>query len=516
LASSGEVPATESGALELQEAMRADVLNYVGTKFAHFDPKAHVSATFETSDGSVAADGFDLEVGNLWGMRFTEPDAQRAGRTWTVEVSLGATSGNLLFGCRLSCFSRDYDFGFQPAVPAVLRDIVKDRHLASYGFMLSSSPATIESNADVEGLEALLRSPRRWRNVIVASCDDDFSTLVDVDRLAFRLAGVAHVIRISSRASFELSDRIGSHLSVYDQGVRTYRPNFSEIDDWSRHPLLLRRQLQTLPSQLLQRVEWDLASDACRQSVEQEGLASAIPSFADIRAAAARSRLEALKKTGSSIEDELLAEQGARAAAQSQAEEALAMATQEEAQRRAIETERDNYKSQVFALRARLEALESRNTDTFIEVSERPTRYAEFAKWVQTNFAGKLVLHARAARAVKDAVYDDINALCDAVQLLAVEYRRVLLGDQARDEYEVKQGKLGMSMSGSISQERAAEQGDNYFILWNNQRRFLHGHLSKGNSREERYCLRVYFFWSEEEALIVVGWLPSHLPNKLS
>lgn len=514
LVSSGEVPSGGAELLDLQNVMRAQALKYIAGKFSQFDPSA-VENVFETADGAITSAELVFEHGNLWGVRFTEPDAEKAGRSWTVEISLGVADGRLLFGCRLSCFSRDYDFSFSPAVPAVLREFIKTYRLADYGFMLSSAAATIDGTEDVDGLEALIRSQTRWRNVVVASCDESLATLIDVERLASRLAGVAHVARITPKASYELSRRLGAPLSVYDMGVRTFRPSFSDVDDWSRHPLLLRRHLRQLDWSGQQAVEAGLSYDACRASIEREGLSTNVPSLADIRGASARARLLALRD--SSLEDQIAAERNARSAAQSQADEALALAAQEDEQRRAMELERDNYKAQLFALRARMEGLEQRASDgLFVESQSRPTAYRDFAGWVQANFAGKLVLHPRAARAVKDAAYEDIGALCDAVQLLATTYRQVLLGHIDRAVVDKDLADLGMSMSGSISEERAAEEGEKYFVKWGNRRCFLHGHIAKGNSREERYCLRIYFFWNEAEEMIIVGWLPSHLPNQLT
>lgn len=48
------------------------------------------------------------------------------------------------------------------------------------------------------------------------------------------------------------------------------------------------------------------------------------------------------------------------------------------------------------------------------------------------------------------------------------------------------------------------------------RRRMFDLHLAKGGGRDERYCLRIYFFWSAEDRKVVVGWLPSHLSNSLS
>jgi len=73
-----------------------------------------------------------------------------------------------------------------------------------------------------------------------------------------------------------------------------------------------------------------------------------------------------------------------------------------------------------------------------------------------------------------------------------------------------------LQLEGSVAPSVAGEQGDAYFVSWKGRRRFMDLHLRKGGGRDERYCLRVYFFWDEQLQKVVVGWLPSHLSNSLS
>jgi hypothetical protein len=46
--------------------------------------------------------------------------------------------------------------------------------------------------------------------------------------------------------------------------------------------------------------------------------------------------------------------------------------------------------------------------------------------------------------------------------------------------------------------------------------RFLEYHLRKGVAKDERFCLAIYFLWDEQEKKVVVGWLPSHLDNRMT
>lgn len=78
--------------------------------------------------------------------------------------------------------------------------------------------------------------------------------------------------------------------------------------------------------------------------------------------------------------------------------------------------------------------------------------------------------------------------------------------------------QFSMNFSGSIDRSRAGQEGDVYvnYPIGIDQRAFLQFHAVRGNSREDRYCMRIYFFWDEDTNQIVVGWLPSHLRNRIS
>jgi hypothetical protein len=297
-----------------------------------------------------------------------------------------------------------------------------------------------------------------------------------------------------------------------------HRPSFSDEDELSRHPLVVRKRLEGL-SLFQQRQFERWVRELCfASSIERSDLSQGVPAFAAIRSAAALVKVDRLKSGGASVEDQLLAQEKARLAAEAQASDSLALAVQEEELRRSAEQERDQYRGQAMALVARVEALESRLSSLggSGELGERPTSFDSVAEWVMTNFAGKLVLAPRATRGLKAAEYESVEAVCSGIALLATLYRDVLLGRGVKEQFDSAIAAEGFNLSGSIAESRAGEFGDEYFVKYRNVRRFLHGHLQKGNSYEPRYCLRIYFFWHEEESQIVVGWLPSHLTNRFS
>jgi len=73
--------------------------------------------------------------------------------------------------------------------------------------------------------------------------------------------------------------------------------------------------------------------------------------------------------------------------------------------------------------------------------------------------------------------------------------------------------------SGSITPSRAGEQGETYFVRWpvgTEKLAFLAHHLREGVDKDERLTLAIYFFWEEDTEQVIVGWLPSHLENRMT
>jgi hypothetical protein len=93
---------------------------------------------------------------------------------------------------------------------------------------------------------------------------------------------VAHVCRIYPNASFLLSKAVGKYLSVFDSGIRIYRPTSEfETDDPLRHTLYIRHSLERLDKNEVQR---SILLDAFATSVSSSLKYNLIPSFAQVRA----------------------------------------------------------------------------------------------------------------------------------------------------------------------------------------------------------------------------------------
>ena len=124
-----------------------------------------------------------------------------------------------------------------------------------------------------------------------------------------------------------------------------------------------------------------------------------------------------------------------------------------------------------------------------------------------------MFLHARAARSLKEATYVDSRLVYKCLKLLASSYYDYRTGLTTYDCFTsaCKQVDPGLDERGAITDVAAGMQGDAYYIQYKGKKRKLERHLAKGSNKDRRYCLRIYFFWDDQDQIIVIGDLPHHL-----
>ena len=168
------------------------------------------------------------------------------------------------------------------------------------------------------------------------------------------------------------------------------------------------------------------------------------------------------------------------------------------------------------ALRAHLHQQNNGAPDAEIPI---PDNYREMPDWVRENLAGQLLLLPRAERAVNKAEYGDVGLVYRALHVLANEYRDSRMGVGTDEAFKAALARLGVEFAGAIDKCRAGQEGEDYYVnypIGTGNRAFLQFHLVKGTRHEDRYCMRIYFFWDDDTKQVVVGWLPSHLNNRIS
>jgi hypothetical protein len=385
-------------------AVRESIFSYLSEKLPGLPNEIFEVDSYDHESGMLSTEYLQTSSLRIWSGRFTEPDSAVAGRSWSLELTVSEFNGRQFFDSRLSCFSRHLDFYFDPAVPRVYRDLVSRNILFGDGIRLSRRPIDVTNEDDIAWLVALINNPRRMRNIIVLSCDSYGDCADNPNLYADRLCGVAHVVRIYPSASFGLSNTIGKHLSVFDSGIRNYTPTSQiDIDDPLRHTLYTKHALARTD---LSRVQHSILSSAFTTSVEGALRSRSIPTFVQIRSANAALKIAQPQSTEiASLEVQLKASQAARFAAETQARDSLDLAIQEEAARKEAEDERNQERARAIVLSARVRALESRLVSVTDADMSRPEEYGEVATWVEREFAGRMKLHPRALRGLKNATF---------------------------------------------------------------------------------------------------------------
>lgn len=530
------------------------VMDWLDAKLPHTLPKqARDLENFEFDHhGQQQVSGVAIPEQGLWSVRLIQPDAPYsnrpavAGRTWTTELALHMSTSGVRFAVRVLCASAPY--ATEPITltrPRIVVDLAQKFGLREVR-PLDGQPWVLAAEQDLQALYDLLVSQKRSLPIIILTQPDrrqwqlrlsDY--LLDQSVLARRTQGMAHVVCMPRDLGYRWTEMVGKVWSAFNGAVRTYNPK-ANLDEDSpfAHP-------RVLPDRILFWRYNDQEGEAAFASFLIDKMAehAAVKTldwgqclfFADARtrraeiarerikleiqqqartdeSSAHRAQIDALQKAH---EEEVDALKAKIAEAQKDAEEFDDLASQYKREAERLRRENQSLQAQNDSLRIAVEKKTGKSADMSIPI---PKAYDDMADWVEKYLAGRLLLHPRAIQGIKKSVYEDVGLVYRSLLLLADAYRGMRIGtENARKAWESGLKKLELRFGGSITRERAGEHGETYFVrypLGTNQRQFLEFHLRKGSTKDDRYCLGIYFFYDEESSQVVVGWLTSHLDTR--
>ncbi|WP_420008800.1 hypothetical protein [Xanthomonas sacchari] len=501
---------------------------------------------------------FELALGNgevisgagLWAFKFDTADdtfreAEGIERRWRTEVVIAKmeSAAAPLFSVRLSVVTARSGFPFIRSAPALIREIGR-----SPGIVFPGAPeckAGVPVNQD-EFIRFLERRDRR--PVIAISENFDYSSQALAGEIERGVIGFGHVIRVDESLSWHLTRTLGKRWSVFDGGVRIYFPGLNpELQTSFYHPGWKRFELpksQEERRRFVSRIQRRLYSESAVRS----DLDDVAPGFlaADVYLRSVH-LADATKQVAQAKERAQFAVNDAErlAAAENQVS---ALIREGENQRREIELlkkqldasnqERDyayevtkdyeeeigRIKSQFHAALGKVDSLSSALAKSGAEIEQDvdfPDRLDEMSDWAEKYFSDRLVITAKAVRAAKKSVYEDVGHLYKCLQLLAVEYcdmRRSGLGDA----YRARSSELRVEVSDagvSAANHRYKQQ---YEFSYNGGYEIADLHLcpAKGTAErgsvDPRRSYRIYFYWDEELKMVVIASLPGHLNTTLT
>lgn len=510
---------------------KASILQWVQAKCPRQIPENDLrNGVFDIEDVSGHRfEGISISgEADLWAGIVEHPDND--GRIWTVEASIGVKGSYAVFGTRMACTKLGLAASpFEPTTPRFVREIARSVGLTD-SLQMQPEKHVVSSAADLEWLEESIRDSKRSLPIIVVSGKDTPTSAsgpwaVDVNSLARATLGLAHIVVLPYAAAKEWTDRVGRPWSVYNGAIRTYKAH-ADLDegDPSNHPFA---PLQTI-------MEWEygdsrgsaafsqyLTHAMYRQSVTSPGWRDRFVEFRQVK-----TKWFERRRSEASFDQELQQLYELEIAELKKARDEARSDSDLYAQHFA-DTERDleelrrNYHSlrqQNEALRLALRGV-GRSDEGSIDI---PEALDVLPDWIDEHLAARVVLHPRALKGLKNADYSDVPLVYNTLLLLANEYREMKIkgGADAKRAFDRRREELRLEpISAPISKTRAGEEGDEYYVRYPNNsgaKRFLESHLKKGTSRKTSEAFRIYFFWDEENKVVVIGWLPSHLDTRIT
>lgn len=467
-------------------------------------------------------------------MKAVHLDSNVAGRIWTTEAEICVQSEKVLFGVKLSystpvnCNAECVDF----SIPAFVREIFKNGIVDVR--VLENKAWVIQSENDMNNLYDLVLSEKRQLPVIVISENSNGGNqignqyitgyLLDGDKLAEEIGYIAHIVKLPSELQKQWTDYVGRNWGVFNGAVRTYYPNLEFDDDsYTDHPIILPNRIMASNYEDDEREYFSgEAFEKILSGIIKRNNTSARIDWSSLGFKfyfIANRELMREREANNSNDIELCnlykkqIESLERELEEKEKEVSTAVQMAEETEKHLGESREINYRLQL-----RIDSLLEQLEKTKEGSSEIPilSTYEELEEWINKYFPGRIYFHSRASKSLKQAVYADIELVYKSLVILGTSYYKMRTGFLTREEFDEECRKLGIEEKGSIVDSAAGELGDTYFVMHHGRKRKMDRHLVKGTSRDPRYCLRIYFFWDEDDSQVVVCSLPQHLDIAIS
>ena len=490
------------------------------------DENSHV----ESPAGEVIV---ETDGHSIWTMRFDNRSTMGTGAIWRVEATL---IGHPVPAISLRLIqvrsSEDAPAPVISGVPRLIVAISESVGLQDAGEQLRNTALHLNNEGDSTWLGRLLLNPHRTQPVIVISGKVDTSA----DRLARRLAGVAHVVCIDHAVSNRMVRVFGRERSVFGNAVRLYRPGFTADASPYEHPTWALKGVQ-LPTWLAN----NIFEEACAISLEAGDLDERAPSFQSIRNLLAAKRMasseqrilelrQQTEKAVSSKDEKIRQLQEVRDEQQSMLgmyrEENAKLTQQIEQLKEELQAKRLECSAaaeEVRQLNYRLnnqwadEALDDTSQN---EESYYPDNWDEIEEWVDSYGDGKLVLHEKALKAVRTSPFKDIPFAYKALEYLVryfIPMKQRDPGDDAPFHAEIAAlAELGMEREPVGEALNNHRYKQSYRRLYEGKTIWLEDHLKWGVGFDPATLFRLYFHYHEASGKVIVGHLTTHLPNSLT
>ena len=474
-----------------------------GFEFAANEAKANISAS-----------RLDDASGQVWAAKVRFTGDMSAPREWVTDLFVETRVGDLTrFGAQLVCHHNPTDDRFEHSRPRIIREIIGSHSAEADGVPIENAFSDVPEE-EVEDFARLMMRPDRRLPIILASVDEADGAQIDLERLARRVSGTAHLRKMRTEASYELSRQVGKRFSAYNGAIRLFLPSMdARNEDHLRHPIWFAPNSGWNPraaNQIATRVLplgfrdseggtrfWRLgllrqaASRAAADAVGQDGNEKLAAELEALRAELKNAKEEA--ETAESLMNEQ-----AELAADSEAEVAR--------------LEQDN-----FALRERIRGMEagqsvaplSLNKDDIRSLADGDPSLETTLNIIAGVFQNRIVVLPNAIESARDsAIFKHKRKAFDLLWALATDYHQALhngSSDQDARQY------LGSGYAAKEKETLSKAGRERRTFEYRGQQIEMMRHLKIGVADNKAETLRVHFEWFADESKIVIGHCGAHL-----
>ena len=464
----------------------------------------------------------------LFVFRAVHLDSTVAGRSWTTDVQLSRSDSKTIFATKLSVTSlKTCKEDIRRSTPRFISEIASEIGFDDI-YNMDGQQHILSTFDDVDFFIDFLEAPERFMPVVLitpsGTCSDAF--LLNPSQMSKDLIGIAHVFTITSEANNYFKNQIGTSWAAYSGAVRTYYPHLSFAEsNYYQHPLITPKKIQLLNSQA--KTESDkFSTEDCMSQIEEHikkysvisiinweeyGINFFLKEYQNIL------RRKQSEHSKESHQEQIESYQEQISQLKKERDEIDARAKSLETDLNHIQKQDAEQHQKIFDLNAQIlhlrAALQAKTGQPDGEEVPLNGTYSEIKDWVKKYYPDRLTLLPRAERSLKNAVYEDVELVYKSLKLLATSYYRHRMGEIDRDTFlqHCKDVDPGLSEARAITDVAAGQEGDTYNVWYHGENHRLDHHLTKGNSRDRKYCLRIYFFWDDEDQTVVIGDLPHHL-----
>lgn len=478
-----------------------------------------------------------IDSPRIWAARFHHPDAEVPARGWTIEVNVAELNGVVVFGYRTVVSSlEDCSVTVPRSTPTFVRSLHGKYVLRDGLYPLHGRPIEASSSDDIKSLCKQLLNPDRTLPVVVLSplprrLGHHGTYIISPDAIASRLMYRAHVVTLGVEGVDALIDEAGRSWSVYGGAVRAYWPGL-RIDSASEeehHPFFVPDDILdwhavgTTPSGKDSFLQW--IEEVCWNAQRSPRLRSRFAGYSEARTRANEMNLARLAASGDhKLRAQALEEQ--LKIMQQENQTLLELLNTAERERDDAIRAMDDLDGRLQASTTKADALEAQlNLRDVIKQTAPaapaiPDSLQKIEEWCDRNLKGRVHVLSRALKETRRSEFEDVPLLYKSLLLLANEYRDMKLGgaQDRRPQFNAKCTELGAKFGRSAGETTWERFAEDYKVPWGRkgEKRVLDNHLTAGGGRDERHFLRIYFFFDDESKQVIVGWMPSHLPNSIT